>query len=118
MTCSSVHIWFDGDNEDWDIEGIIGGWRSKQVKEPSQYSIWSMEQNIEGEGREAFIQSYIWKDNLYAKYFHSFSPRKQVFHRKEVFITLFYWAPKSQQMVTAAVKLKDTCSLEEKLWQA
>ena len=29
--------------------------------------------------------------------------------------TLF-WAPKSLQMVTAAMKLKDTCSLEEKLW--
>ena len=25
-------------------------------------------------------------------------------------------APKSQQMVTAAMKLKDTCSLEERLW--
>ena len=25
-------------------------------------------------------------------------------------------APKSLQMVTAAIKLKDTCSLEEKLW--
>ena len=30
---------------------------------------------------------------------------------------LFSWAPKSLQMVTADVKLKDTCSLEEKLWQ-
>ena len=28
-----------------------------------------------------------------------------------------FWAPKSLQMVTAAVKLKDSCSLEEKLWQ-
>ena len=28
--------------------------------------------------------------------------------------TLF-WAPKSLQMVTAAMKLKDACSLEEKL---
>ena len=27
-----------------------------------------------------------------------------------------YLAPKSLQMVTAAMKLKDTCSLEEKLW--
>ena len=27
-----------------------------------------------------------------------------------------FWAPKSLQMVTAAMKLKDTCSLEEKLW--
>ena len=29
--------------------------------------------------------------------------------------TLFAWAPKSLQMVTAAMKLKDACSLEEKL---
>ena len=28
----------------------------------------------------------------------------------------FGGAPKSLQMVTAAMKLKDTCSLEEKLW--
>ena len=28
---------------------------------------------------------------------------------------LFFWAPKSLLMVTAAMKLKDTCSLEEKL---
>ena len=30
-------------------------------------------------------------------------------------LTLFFWAPKSLQMVTAAMKLKDTCSLEGKL---
>ena len=30
---------------------------------------------------------------------------------------LFSWAPKSLQMVTAAMKFKDACSLEEKLWQ-
>ena len=29
--------------------------------------------------------------------------------------TLFSWAPKSLQMVTATMKLKDTYSLEEKL---
>ena len=27
-----------------------------------------------------------------------------------------FWAPKSLQMVTAAMKLKDTCFLKEKLW--
>ena len=33
-------------------------------------------------------------------------------------VTDFFWgAPKSLQMVTAAIKLKDICSLEEKLWQ-
>ena len=30
-------------------------------------------------------------------------------------MTLIFWAPKSLQMVTAAMKLKDGCSLEEKL---
>ena len=29
--------------------------------------------------------------------------------------TLFFWAPKSLQMVTAAMKLKDAYTLEEKL---
>ena len=29
---------------------------------------------------------------------------------------LLSWTPNSLQMVTAAMKLKDTCSLEEKLW--
>ena len=28
---------------------------------------------------------------------------------------ILFWAPKSLQMVTAAMKLKDACSLEEKL---
>ena len=32
--------------------------------------------------------------------------------------TLFSWASKSLQMVTAVMKLKDAWSLEEKLWQA
>ena len=30
---------------------------------------------------------------------------------------LFYWAPKSLPIMTAAVKLKDACSLEGKWWQ-
>ena len=32
--------------------------------------------------------------------------------------TLFFGAPKLLQMVTAAMKLKDACFLEEKLWQS
>ena len=34
----------------------------------------------------------------------------------ETVTDFIFWAPKSLQMVTAAVKLKDACSLEEKLW--
>ena len=33
----------------------------------------------------------------------------------ETVIEFIVWAPKSLQMVTAAMKLKDVCSLEEKL---
>ena len=33
----------------------------------------------------------------------------------ERWLTLFFWAPKSLLMVTAAMKLKDTYSLEENL---
>ena len=39
-------------------------------------------------------------------------------HSKQMgkqWLTLFWGAPKSLQVVTAAMKLKDTCSLEEKL---
>ena len=32
----------------------------------------------------------------------------------ETVADLFFWAPKSLQMMTTAMKLKDTCSLEEK----
>ena len=35
--------------------------------------------------------------------------------RVETVADLFSWAPKSLQMVTTAMKLKDICSLEEKL---
>ena len=34
----------------------------------------------------------------------------------ETVLDFIFWAPKSLQMVTAAMKLKDAYSLEEKLW--
>ena len=33
----------------------------------------------------------------------------------EIVTDFIFWAPKSLQMVSAAMKLKDACSLEEKL---
>ena len=42
---------------------------------------------------------------------------KQVGKQWKQWQILFSWAPKSLQMVTAAMKIKDSCSLEEKLWQ-
>ena len=35
---------------------------------------------------------------------------------RETVTNLFFWTPQSLQMVIAAMKLKDACSLEEKLW--
>ena len=35
----------------------------------------------------------------------------------ETVTEFIYWALKSLQMVTAVMKLKDACSLEEKLWK-
>ena len=40
---------------------------------------------------------------------------KQMGKQWEQWLTLFFWALKSLQMMTAAMKLKDACSLEEKL---
>ena len=34
----------------------------------------------------------------------------------ETVADLFFWAPKSLRLVTVAMKLKDSCSLEGKLW--
>ena len=40
---------------------------------------------------------------------------RQIDGKKMETVTLFSWAPKSLWMVTAAMKLKDACYLEEKL---
>ena len=40
---------------------------------------------------------------------------KQMGKQEKQCQTLFFWAPKSLQMVTAAIKLKDAYCLEEKL---
>ena len=41
----------------------------------------------------------------------------QIDGQKTETVTDFSWAPKSWKMVTAAMKLKDVSSLDEKLWQ-
>ena len=41
---------------------------------------------------------------------------QQIGKQWKQWLTLFFWAPKSLQKVIAAMKLKDTYSLERKLW--
>ena len=36
----------------------------------------------------------------------------------EIVTDFIFWTPKSLQMLTVAMKLKDSCSLEKKLWPA
>ena len=45
----------------------------------------------------------------------SITSRQKDGEKIETVQTLFSWAPKSLWMVTAAIKLKGTCPLEEKL---
>ena len=40
----------------------------------------------------------------------------QIGKRRKQWQTFFSWAPKSLHMMTAAMKLKEAYSLEEKLW--
>ena len=55
--------------------------------------------------------SYIQKTKIMA-----FSPITSWQIDGETVTGFIFWAPKSLQMVTAAMKLKHACSLEEKLW--
>ena len=43
------------------------------------------------------------------------SEERRVGKEWKQWLTSFFWAPKSLQMVTAAMKLKDACSSEGKL---
>ena len=61
-----------------------------------------------------------WKLNIQKTNIMACSPipsRQIDWEAMETVRDLFGGAPKSLQMVIAATKLKDTCSLEEKLWQ-
>lgn len=84
MIGNPVHTGFDGEIEDWDNEGIIGEWESKDVEEPSEGDIWKMEWWIDGEAAETSSSKAIGKDSLYSEYSHRFSPKIPISLRKEV----------------------------------
>ena len=56
----------------------------------------------------------IWKTKIMA--FSPITSRQIDGETVETATDFISWVSKSPQMVTAAMKLKDTCSLEEKLW--
>ena len=69
---------------------------------------------VKEESEKADLKLNIQKTNIVAS-----SPiihGKQKGRKWKQWQILFYWAPKSLGMVTAAMKLKHTCSSEGKLW--
>ena len=67
--------------------------------------------NVKEESEKAGLKLRILKTKIIAS---SAITSWQINGEKMETVTLFSWAPKSMQMVTAAMKFKDTCSLEEK----
>ena len=73
----------------------------------------SLLMKVKEKGEKVGLKLNIWKTKIMASgpILHG----KQMGKQWKQWLTLFWGAPKSLQMVTAAMKLKDTCSLEEKL---
>ena len=79
----------------------------------SEEELKSLLMKVKEESKRAGFKLNIQKTNIMAS-----GPitSKQIDEEKVETVTdLFSWAPKSLQTVTAAMRLKDTCSLEEKL---
>ena len=70
---------------------------------------------VEEESEKAGLKLNIQKTKIMA--FGSITSYKIDGEKWKQWQILFSWVPKSIWMVTAAMKLKDACSLEEKLWQ-
>ena len=69
---------------------------------------------VKEEGEKVGLKLNIQKTKIMASGSHHFTANRWGNNGNSE--RLFPWAPKSLQMVTAAMKLKDTCSLEKKLW--
>ena len=80
----------------------------------SKEKLKSLLMKVKEESEKAGLKLNIQKTKIMASdlLLHGKQMRKQSKQRH----TLFSWATKSLQMVAAAMKLKDACSLEEKLW--
>ena len=68
---------------------------------------------VKEKSEKAGLKFYIQKTKIMAcSHITSWQTDEETMETVRNFI---FWAPKSLQMVTAAMKFKDTCSLEEKL---
>ena len=81
----------------------------------SEVELKSLLMKLKEEGEKAGWRLNIQKMKIMASWSHHFMLNRWVNSGNSD--RLFSWASKSLQVVTAAMKLKDACSLEEKLWQ-
>ena len=79
----------------------------------SEEELKSFLMNVKEESEKAGLKCNIQKTKIMAS--DPITYDKQMGKQWKQWNALFPWAPKSLQMVTAAMELKDTCSLEEKL---
>ena len=78
----------------------------------SEEELKSLLTKVKEESEKAGLKLNIWKTKIMA----SGPITSQQIDEETMEIVTNFWAPKLLQMVTAAMKLKDACSLEEKLW--
>ena len=78
----------------------------------SEEELKSLLMKVKEESEKAGLKLNIWKTKIMA----SGPITSQQIDEETMEIVTNFWAPKLLQMVTAAMKLKDACSLEEKLW--
>ena len=80
----------------------------------SEGELTSLLMKVKEESEKAGLKLYIQKTKIMAS--GPITSQQQMGKQRKQWDTLFWGAPKSLQMVTAAMKLKDAYSLEGKLW--
>ena len=79
----------------------------------SEEELKSLLMKVKEESEKAGLKLSIQKMKIMMIWSHHFMANRS--WQMETVRDFIFWAPKSLQMVTAAMKLKDACSLEEKL---
>ena len=85
------------------------------LKAESEEELKSLLMKVKGESEKVGLKLNIQKTKNTASLPHHFMANRWVINGNSERL-YFGGAPKSLQMVTTAMKLKDTCSLEEKPW--
>ena len=81
----------------------------------SEEELKSLLMKVKEESEKASLKLNIQKTKIMAS--GPITSCKQMGKQWKLWRALFSWASKSLQMLTAAMQLKDACSLEEQLWQ-